>query len=242
MLPITRVPEMIAQGMAKFRSLFCRDEGFEHVSRYVTGLILSPNKTLQGMYDLQVWDRQAPSRRAMHAGVFEAGWDDTALMQRHRAAVAGAYRGGGRTVIALDWTLVHHERGPQIYGVERVYDYVAHRTSLLQTVITAVVTNRHMFDGLDVVVQNPLDLRTEEAYLQEPAKGSYEQMDAGRQRLLELLHHHLHRRLYRKRTELVVDLVRQLEAEGQFPQANYAFDNSVLTVELSRLIEGHGKH
>ena len=82
MLPITRVPETIATGMAKFRSVFCREEGFEHVSRYVTGLIVSPNKTLQGIYDLQVWDRQAPSRRAMHAGVFEAGWDDAALMQR----------------------------------------------------------------------------------------------------------------------------------------------------------------
>jgi hypothetical protein len=242
MLPITRVPEMIAKGMAKFRSIFCRDEGFEHVSRYVTGLILSPNKTLQGMYDLQVWERQAPSRRAMHAGVFEAGWDDTALMQRHRAEVAGDYRGRGRTVLSLDWTLVHHERGPQIYGVKRVYDYVAHRTSLLQTVVTAVVANRQVFDGLDVVVQNPHDLHAEEAYLQETAKGSYEQMDAGRQRLLELLHYHLHQRLYRKRTELVVALVRQLEAEGHFPQANYAFDNGVLTVELSRLIEGHGKH
>src|SRR5215471_4775900 len=102
MLPITRVPELSAKGMAKLRSLFCRDEGFEHVSRYVTGLILSPNKTLQGMYALQVWNRQAPSRRAMHAGVFEAGWDDTALRQRHRAEVASDYRGRGRTVIALD--------------------------------------------------------------------------------------------------------------------------------------------
>jgi hypothetical protein len=46
MLPITRVPETIAQGMAKFRSVFCREEGFEHVSRYVTGLVMSPNKTL----------------------------------------------------------------------------------------------------------------------------------------------------------------------------------------------------
>ena len=53
MLPITRVPETIAQGMAKFRSVFCREEGFEHVSRYVPGLVMSPNKTLQGMYDLQ---------------------------------------------------------------------------------------------------------------------------------------------------------------------------------------------
>ena len=51
MLPSTRVPETIAQGMAKLRAVFCREEGFDHVSRYVTGLILSPNKTLQGIYD-----------------------------------------------------------------------------------------------------------------------------------------------------------------------------------------------
>ena len=40
MLPITRVPKTIAQGLAKFRSVFCRKEGFAHVSRYVTGLRL----------------------------------------------------------------------------------------------------------------------------------------------------------------------------------------------------------
>jgi hypothetical protein len=51
MLPITGVPETIARGMAGFRDLFCRKEGFEHASRYVTGLILSPNKTRQGIYD-----------------------------------------------------------------------------------------------------------------------------------------------------------------------------------------------
>jgi hypothetical protein len=73
MLSITRVPETIAHGMAKFRPIFCRKEGFEHVSRYVTGLVMSPNTTLQGIYDLQVWGHRPPSRRAMHAGVFEAG-------------------------------------------------------------------------------------------------------------------------------------------------------------------------
>jgi len=242
MLPITRVPETIANGMAKFRPVFCREEGFEHVSRYVTGLIVSPNKTLQGIYDLQVWEGERPSRRAMHAGVFEAGWDDDALMQRHRAEVAPDYRGRGRTVIALDWTLAHHERGPKIYGVRRAYDYVTHRMTLFQTVVTAVVANCEGFDGLDVVVQAPLDLPAEEAYLHMTAKASYEQMDEVRQRLLELLHHQLHRRTYRKRTEIVVEIVRQLEAEGQFPQAHYAFDNGVLTVDLTRLIEQHGKH
>ena len=242
MLPITRVPETIANGMAKFRTVFCRAEGFEHVSRYVTGLIMSPNKTLQGIYDLQVWDPQRPSRRAMHAGVFEADWDDDALMHRHRAEVARDYRGGGRTVISLDWTLVHHERGPKIYAISRPYDSVAHRTTLLQTVVTAVVANRERIDGRDVVVQDPLDLHAEEAYLHEPANTSYEQMTAVRQRLLELLHHQLPRRSDRKRTELAIDIVRQLEAEGQFSQAHYAFDNGVLRVDLTRLIEHSGKH
>jgi len=242
MLLITRVPETIAQGMAKFRSVICREAGFEHVSRYVTGRIMSPNKTLQGMYDLQVWDGRAPSRRAMHAGVFEAGWDDDRLMQRHRAAIAADYRGRGRVVIALDWTLVHHERGPKIHAVRRAYDYITHRTTLLQTLVTAVVANREVFDGLDVVVQNPLDLSAEEAYLQETTQASYEQMDAVRQRVLELLHYKLHQRLYRKRTAIVVEIVRQLEAEGHFPQANYAFDNGALTVDLTRMIEQQHKH
>ena len=49
MLPICGVPETIEQGFAPYRDLFCREAGFEHVSRSGTGLVLSPNKTLQGI-------------------------------------------------------------------------------------------------------------------------------------------------------------------------------------------------
>src|SRR5262249_35935130 len=37
-------------------------------------------------------------------------------------------------------------------------------------------------------------------------------------------------------------MVAQLEEEGKFPQADYAFDNGVLTIELTCLIESKGKH
>ncbi|QBQ56481.1 hypothetical protein E3U44_18185 [Nitrosococcus wardiae] len=37
-------------------------------------------------------------------------------------------------------------------------------------------------------------------------------------------------------------MVRQLEAEGHFPQAPYAFDNGVLSLPLIQLIEQQGKH
>jgi hypothetical protein len=67
MVPLVGVPETIRRGLAPYREVFCRAEGFDHVSRYVTGLLLSPNKTLRGLYDAQVWEPGAPrSRRAMH--------------------------------------------------------------------------------------------------------------------------------------------------------------------------------
>ena len=47
MMPLVSVPETIGDDMAAYRDVFCRAEGFDHVSRYVTGLLLSPNKTLQ---------------------------------------------------------------------------------------------------------------------------------------------------------------------------------------------------
>lgn len=123
MLPILEVPESIRQGMTAFRPVFCREEGFDHVSRFVTGLIISPNKTLQGIYDLQVWGPDGgPSRRAMHEAVFETGWSGTELMRLQRGQVAQAQSRGGRQVISLDWTLAHHERGPEIFANSRAWD------------------------------------------------------------------------------------------------------------------------
>jgi hypothetical protein len=87
-----------------------------------------------------------------------------------------------------------------------------------------VVSNRDWVDGLEIVVQDPKDLKAEAEYLRATAKTSYTQMAEARQRLLELLHYHAHRLQYRKRTEIVVEIGRQLEDEGQFPQAPYAFD------------------
>src|SRR5713101_1959696 len=66
MLPMVGVPETLRRGLRPYRDLFGRTEGFEHLSRYVTGLIVSPNKTLQGIYANQVWEGDKPSRRAMH--------------------------------------------------------------------------------------------------------------------------------------------------------------------------------
>src|SRR5512135_2885684 len=174
MFPLAGVPLLVAAWLKSYRDIFCREAGFAHVSRYLAGLLLSPNKTVQGIYAQQGWPEEQPvSRRAMHAAVFEAGWDSDALMGRHRAVIAGTHRGRGLEVIALDWTYVHHERGPAIYAVKRAYDPVEGRLSRYQTVVTAVVANTEYLDGVAVEVQFP-NYQTEElAYLQMTASEEY---------------------------------------------------------------------
>ena len=163
-------------------------------------------------------------------------------MVRHRVRLAPEHRDRGREVISLDWTLVHHERGPQIYGTTKSYDYVAPRMRRFQIVVTAVIANRQLSDGIDLQIQEPNVCQEEETCLEATVQASYEQMEKARERLLELLHHMEHRLAYKKRTEIVVEMVAQLEEEGKFPQADYAFDNGVLTLEVPRLIERKGKH
>ena len=56
MWPLVGIPQSIQQGLTAYRSVFVRDAGFAHVSRYVTGLLLSPYQTLQGIYGQSAGD------------------------------------------------------------------------------------------------------------------------------------------------------------------------------------------
>lgn len=244
MLPLVGIPQSIQKSFQSYRSVFCRTAGFKHVSRYLTGLLLSPNKTLQGIYHQWVWpEGEQVERRSMHASVFEsAGWNCQSLMQRHRQVVSAAHQGQGRAVLSLDWTFAHHPYSEEIYGAKAAYDYVNRCWSRYQTVVTAAIANPHRVDGVAVEVQCPNYQAEELAYLEMTAQDSYEQMEQVVQRLEELLHYQKNRLAYRKRTEMAVDIVRQLEAEGEFPQADYAFDCGVLSRPLTELIEASGKH
>jgi hypothetical protein len=207
----------------------------------VTGLLVSPNKTLQGIYANQVGPEKKPSRRARHEAVCEAEWDAEELLPRQRAWIAPEQRHRGREVISWDWTLVHQERGPHIYGVTKSYDYGARRMAQLQTTVTAVIAHRQGMDGIGVQIHEPRVCQEEETYWKATVQASYEQMEQARTRLLELLHPLAHNLAYKKRTEIVVEMVAQWEEEGKCPQADYAFANGVLTLEVTRLIESKGK-
>ena len=71
-------------------------------------------------------------------------------------------------------------------GYDASLDYVERRMARFQTVVTAVIANRTLVDGLEVRVQEPSVREAEEAYLQATAREGYEQMAHVRTRLLEL--------------------------------------------------------
>ena len=114
--------------------------------------------------------------------------------------------------------------------------------SCSQTVVTASISNGQRVDGIAVEVQYPNYEKEELAYLEMTVKDNYEQMEQVRERLLELLYYQKNRLAYRKRTEIAVDIVGQLEREGKFPHADYAFDQGVLSRPLTKIIEESGKH
>src|SRR5207342_374780 len=180
MLPMVGVPETVRKGLRPYRDLFRRAEGFEYVSRYVTGLLVNPNKTLQGIYANQVWPEKKPSRRAMHEAVFEAEWKAEELLPRHRTLIAPEHRDRGREVISLDWTLVHHERGPHIYGTAKSSDYVERRMGRFQMVGMGGIANRQVIDGIDVQIQVPSVCKEEEAFLKATVQASYAQREQAR--------------------------------------------------------------
>jgi hypothetical protein len=121
----------------------------------VTGWLGSPNKPWPGIYANPVWPAKQPSRRARHEAVVEAEGGAEELRPRPRRLGAPEQRNRGREGMSLEWTWVPHERGPQIYGVTKSYEYGARRRARLQTTVTAVSANRHRIEGSEVQLQGP---------------------------------------------------------------------------------------
>lgn len=143
MLPLVGIPATIEKWLKSYRQVFGKEAGFQHINRYISGLLMSSNKTaarghgqapdlksgepvtLQGIYNQIVWSEgKQTSRRGMHEAVFEAGWKHQELMAQHRRILAPIHKGIGREVIALDWTFSYHPYSQKIWGSKEAYDYV----------------------------------------------------------------------------------------------------------------------
>lgn len=69
-----------------------------------------------------------------------------------------------------------------------------------------------------------------------------EALEQVRERLLELLPAQKHRLASGKRSEIAVEIVKPIAAEGQFPDGDYAFDPGVLSRPSTEVIESCEQH
>jgi hypothetical protein len=113
--------------------------------------------------------------------------------RRQRAQVADDRQGRGREVLSVDWTLAPHERGPHRFGVARAEADGQTRTARFQTGVTAVLSKRHVIDGVEVVGQEPNALKAERASWEATSRASDEPREEARQRGLDRLPHRQHR-------------------------------------------------
>lgn len=81
MVPFVKVVKTIAGGMSAHPTILFGETGLEGMSRYIHKLLLSDHKTLQEIHAQQAyWKGKAVNRQAMHAAIFEAGWDSKVLV------------------------------------------------------------------------------------------------------------------------------------------------------------------
>ena len=244
MLPILKVPDVIHEKFKKYKHLFPKKSQFRNVGYYITNLLINTNKTLQGAYYSIIFlGGERFTRRAMHESVFNSNWTEAQLMPEHRKIIRHEHQGQfGMEVISLDWTVLHHDKGPCIYGNKMSYDYVKGRYSRIQTALTATIINKKYIDGINIDLQDPSYLQEELEYLNTTCQENYDSQKDALKRFVELLYYQKHQKSYKKKSEIFLEQVNTIEHEGNFPKTNYAFDNGVLSVKLTRFIEEQDKH
>ena len=159
MIPIVKIPLVVEAYSPVFKELFTV-EGFEHFQRYVSGLLLSDNKTVEAINRLFIIDERHQS--SLNRFLNNSPYDIVALNDRGLTWLNGdpstAFKDEGkiRGVLALDDTLFEH------YGDQ--FDHIAylHDHSKGHSILAHNLVNLHYVDDK---VDYPVDFR-----LWEPAK------------------------------------------------------------------------
>lgn len=139
MLPIVGHPGVVTANIGRFRKFFT-DAGVRHCQDYLTGLIVSPTVTVNGMTRFLV---NGSDQSNLNRFLTHAEWDERAvneerirLLQDHPET-----RWKKRGAVSIDDTLLHKD-GLHIYGVSKHYDSGEGRYVQAQQLVTT-----HYADG-----------------------------------------------------------------------------------------------
>jgi hypothetical protein len=123
MFPLVELPDLVKHYAPYFEEVFS-DEAFVEFERYISGLIVSENKTVDGINRLFVTERrnQSSLNRLLTESPFSLGALNDARL-RMLASQAGTQM-KGKGVLILDDTLLTHY-GQEFEQIAKLYDHVS---------------------------------------------------------------------------------------------------------------------
>lgn len=235
MLPLVEIPDIVQHYAPFFASVFS-PQAFQQFQRYLSGLIVSENKTVEGINRLFVLDTRNQS--SLNRLLTESPFDTKALHQA-RLALLQSLPGAQikpKGVLSIDDTLLSH------YGQH--FDQIAYLYDSAQEcyVWAHNLVNLHYSDDftdypIDFCLWKPADLDVIETGLTaagiriRPSKYELKNRDAKkwRQYLLGLWRRHQHKpevgKLYQSKLILAQQLISEFVAEHRGVHLPVTFDN-----------------
>ena len=237
-LPVVQFPSVVIENLPYFTPVFQTKEQVKHFCEYVTGLVVGNRKTIAAINALFLNNND---QSALNKFLTHSEWDERELNRRrvelemarlHRRPVSSR---AGRLII--DDTLAHHTKC-RIEELAYLKDHTLNRYVWAHDVVTSYYVNR--------ADQFPLDFRL---YLQfrqkkwraglvdmatqlraEPTLTGYHHY------LVSLLAYWVRQRVFRTKTELATDLVRQAVA-WELPFDVVLFDSWFCRWPLIRVVQ-----
>ena len=147
MIPITEPPLIVKKVANKFREFFNKAQ-YNHFITYITGIIVSNNKTVQGINDSFI---EHKDQSALNNFITDSEWDEQAINNR-RIELINEHTKDTKakdSFLIIDDTL-SHKTGEKIEQVELFYDHSIYRNVLGHQLITSllVTKNNHFPIGL----------------------------------------------------------------------------------------------
>ena len=138
MIPITTPPALVTKYASKFRTLFYKPQ-FAHFITYLTGLIVSTNKTVQGINN-NFLDRKDQSN--LNLFLNESNWDEKAVDEQRIELIKNQtqkYKPKDSFLIIDD--TISHKTGKKIEQVEIFHDHSNNKYVLGHQVVTSLLVS-----------------------------------------------------------------------------------------------------
>ena len=169
MLGLVQIPEVVSRYAPAFSDLFSADT-YEHFQRYVSGLLVSENKTVEGINRLFVLDPRDQS--SLNRFLTQYVYDETKVNERRLALLQQGpmtrmkAQGPIKGCLSLDDTLLHH-RGHHFDQIAQLYDSVNKRYVYAHNLVSLYYSDDQVDYPVYYQLWKPVDvIRLEEALRQ----------------------------------------------------------------------------